>query len=343
MPRKGDFKVWPFVDADDPWGLVVLMRLHTEALRVRGRERSARAAESTLSQFIVFCQERGITKAKEVTKPIVERYQRYLFYYRKADGSPLNLSTQIGYLQGVRLFFRWLARQNYLPSNPASEIELPRLPHRLPNTLTRSQVELILSSPDIGTDVGLRDRAILETFYSTAIRRAELCKLKFFDLDPEGGLLAVRQGKGSKDRLVPIGERALAWVDRYLFDVRPRFLIEPDEGFLFLSVTGRPLVPDMLGMLVARHVAASGVGIRGACHLFRHTAATLMLEGGADVRYIQQLLGHANLDTTALYTHVSIRKLKEVHSATHPGAKLHAQAQDAPEDDEPEGKGKDQG
>jgi integrase/recombinase XerD len=159
-------------------------------------------------------------------------------------------------------------------------------------------------------------------FYSTGVRRFELIKLKLYDVDAERGTLVVREGKGKKDRMVPIGERAAAWVAKYLEDGRPSLAVEPDDGTLFLTVEGAPFTPNRLTQMVRGYVNAAGVGKKGACHLFRHTMATLMLEGGADIRFIQQMLGHAKLETTQIYTQVSIRKLKEIHAATHPGARL---------------------
>jgi integrase/recombinase XerD len=193
-----------------------------------------------------------------------------------------------------------------------------------------STPDSLLPSPDYqqtpdwrGADpLRVRDRAILEVFYSTGVRRFELIKLKLYDVDAERGTLVVREGKGKKDRMVPIGERAAAWVAKYLEDGRPSLAVEPDDGTLFLTVEGAPFTPNRLTQMVRGYVNAAGVGKKGACHLFRHTMATLMLEGGADIRFIQQMLGHAKLETTQIYTQVSIRKLKEIHAATHPGARL---------------------
>ena len=161
---------------------------------------------------------------------------------------------------------------------------------------------------------------MLEVLYSTGIRRSELAHLSVSDVDPGRGTLLVRQGKGRKDRMVPIGARALAWVGRYLDRARPGSAADPDDGTLFLTADGTGLSPDRLTQLVRDHIRASGVGKDGSCHLFRHTCATLMLEGGADIRCIQAMLGHAELSTTAIYTQVSIRTLQAVHAATHPAA-----------------------
>ena len=134
--------------------------------------------------------------------------------------------------------------------------------------------------------------------------------------------MMVRQGKGKKDRMVPIGERAIAWLERYLGDARPGLMVPPDDGTLFLGATGEELSPNRLTQLVRGYVDAADIGKRGSCHLFRHTMATLMLENGADIRYIQEMLGHAELSTTQIYTQVSIRRLKHVHTLTHPRTRL---------------------
>jgi len=232
------------------------------------------------------------------------------------------------------MWFRWMTRQNYLLHNPASEIELPRLPKPLPRVLTASEAETILQLPEVGDPVGLRDRAMLEVFYSTGMRRTELVNLKLYDVDRAAGVVTIREGKGKKDRVIPIGERAVAWLDKYLDQARPRLATEPDDMTLFLTVQGEPLGRTTLSYVIRQYVEAAGIGKHGACHLFRHTMATLMLEGGADIRFIQQMLGHARLDTTEIYTHVSIRMLKQIHSATHPAASLvhHSEAAVSPAD-----------
>jgi integrase/recombinase XerD len=179
----------------------------------------------------------------------------------------------------------------------------------------------VLMQPDIHDVLGLRDRAILETFYSTGMRRLELATLKLWDLDLERATATIRLGKGKKDRFIPLGDRAAAWIAKYIVESRPKLVSEPDDKTVFLSNAGEPFSLDHLSDLVRVYVDASGIGKRGACHLFRHTMATLMLEGGADIRFIQAMLGHADLKTTQIYTHVAIRQLQEIHRATHP-AKL---------------------
>jgi integrase/recombinase XerD len=183
-------------------------------------------------------------------------------------------------------------------------------------------VEHVLIQPHVQHPLGVRDRTILETFYSTGMRRTELVRLTLSDLDWGRRLILIRRGKGRRDRLVPIGPRALAWVARYLTEVRPRLVRAPDGGTMFLTARGRAFHPNHLSTLVRGYVEAAHLGKGGACHLFRHTMATLMLEGGADIRFIQEMLGHAKLTSTQRYTHVSVQQLQVVHAATHPAGRL---------------------
>jgi integrase/recombinase XerD len=300
---------------------------HLEVIGFTADTRSVRRVHLYL--FERWAAERGLVEPVEITRPVLERYQRYLFHYRKKDGRPLSFSSQHSRLSPLRMWFKWLTRQNYLLHNPASELELPRLSKPLPRVLSASEAEKIMQQPNVADPVGLRDRTILETFYSTGMRRVELVNLKLYDVDREAGIVTIREGKGKKDRVIPIGERAVAWIDKYLDEARPKLVVEPDDMTVFLTAQGEPFSRNFLSLVVREYVEGAGIGKRGACHLFRHTMATLMLEGGADIRFIQQMLGHSRLDTTQIYTHVSIRMLKQIHSATHPGAPLKRDAKDA--------------
>jgi integrase/recombinase XerD len=277
----------------------------------------------SLKPFFVWCTDRGLTRPDEVTQSMLERYQRHLFYARKRNGRPLSARSQYASLSAVKLLFRWLTRKNYLGANPASELQLPRLPQRLPAAvLSLEEAEKILAQPDVSRPEELRDRAILEVFYSTGLRRSEVAGLGLFDVDVGRGTIWVRQGKGRKDRVVPIGERALAWVQKYVEEARPLLAAAKDEGQLFLGDAGEGLHPDYLSQLVRWYLKKAGFTKPGACHLFRHSMATAMLEGGADVRFVQEMLGHVSLETTQVYTRVTVEKLKAVHAATHPAARL---------------------
>ena len=287
----------------------------------------------SLAHLVVWLAERGVSHPGDVSPPVLERYQRSLFHHRKTDGSPLSFRTQVSYLVPVKALFAWLAKTHRIAFNPASELEMPRIERRLPKAiLNLGEIEAVLSTAELTDPVGLRDRAIMEVAYSTGMRRGELCHLRLDDVDVERGVVAVRQGKGHKDRFVPIGSRALAWVDRYLVEVRPMLVVPPDEGFVFLTLEGNDLTPDHLTDRIGRYIR-DATGKPGSCHAFRHTMATLMLEHGADIRHIQEMLGHVELSTTQIYTHVSIDALKEVHNRCHPGAtNTHHRS---PEDSEP--------
>jgi integrase/recombinase XerD len=309
---------------DDPEGMAYLIRDYVEWMRSRNySEETVVNRTAYLRRFMLWCAERSLTRPKEVTKPILERFQRYLYHYRRPDGRPISFRSQGVQITAVRGFFRFLTRTNRLLYNPGADLELPKLEHRLPRAvLTVSEVERVLALPDIEDLYGLRDRAVLEVLYCCGLRRKELVNLSLYDLDQERGTLHVRQGKGKKDRMVPIGERALAWVRKYLDEVRPQLVVEPDSGYLFLTLYGQALSVSWLTDRVREYVEQAELGKHGSCHLFRHTMATLMLEGGADVRFIQEMLGHSDPKTTQIYTLVSIKKLQAVHAATHPGANL---------------------
>lgn len=289
--------------------------------------RSVEARESGVGFFVQWCKERGVARPEEVSRPILERYKKHLFYYRTPKGKPLSFPTQHMRLSPLRTFFRWLTQENVLLYNPASDLRLPKYDKRLPRQiLTAAEVEAVLTVPDVKDPFGLRDRAILETLYSTGIRRGELVGLTVWDLDRERATLIIRNTKSRRDRVVPIGERALMWVTKYLDEVRPQLVVEPDQGTLFISRYGEAMHRNYLSRQVRLYVKESGVGKSGSCHMFRHSCATLMLEGGCDVRFIQQLLGHADASATAIYTHVSIRQLQRVHALTHPASSLKHEA-----------------
>jgi integrase/recombinase XerD len=303
--------------------LTSLMEKHLTALAVKNYSTyTIRNRRVHIGFFLDWCAERSIAEPVDVTRTVLETYQRHLVHYRKSTGDPLSFRSQYARLVPLRVWFKWLAREHYLLHNPASELELPRLGHRLPKAvLSIEEAERVLAQPNVADVLGLRDRAILETLYSTGMRRLEIATLKLQDIDLERGTVFIRQGKGNKDRMIPIGERAARWVAKYIEESRPQLAAMPDDGTVFVSNAGEIMTLDYLTQLVATHVDAAQIGKRGACHMLRHTMATLMLEGGADIRFIQAMLGHADLKTTQIYTQVSIRQLQEIHRATHP-AKL---------------------
>lgn len=321
----------PVGNPADPDGLVASMGRYLEHLKVKGQtEQTLWNVERYLRDFIDWCDTRALERPQEITKPILETYQRYLYYYRKKNGAPLSFTSQRGKLSPVKGFFKWLTKSNYLLSNPASELELPRMVRRLPkHVLTIDEVEAVMAQPDLTDPLGLRDRAVLETLYSTGMRRMELVNLEVPDIDRERGTVLIRLGKGRKDRIIPIGERALHWIDRYLDRARLHLVVDPNDQTLFLTRAGEAFNLGWLSNTVSRYVDQANLGKRGACHLFRHTMATLMLENGCDIRFIQAMLGHAELSTTQIYTQVAIRVLKQMHSATHPAVLRRARRETA--------------
>ncbi len=294
-------------------------------LWMRMRNCSDRTLESwayRIRRFNEWCADRGIECVTQVTSDLLAAYRRYLFHYRNAKtNAPLKFSTQASYLMSLRRWFVWLAAEKFIDINVASKLDLPKEERRLPtDVLAADEVESLLNATDVTTPLGLRDRAMLETFYSTAIRCGELTRLQVYDLEVDRGIAKITQGKGRKDRVVPIGKRACSWIAKYLADVRPAFVVETNEATLFVSCHGRPLGRNNVSAIVKSYVRAAGIDKRGSCHLLRHTTATLMMENGADLRSLQMLLGHERLNTTQIYTHVSIQRLKAVHEKTHPAS-----------------------
>ncbi|MBD5778286.1 site-specific tyrosine recombinase XerC [Pelagicoccus sp. NFK12] len=300
--------------------LAGLLRDYCEHLETRNfASGTVRNAKLYIGGFADWLGERGVEDARLVTKPMLERYQRHLFRYRKKNGEPLSFGNQHVRLTTIRGFFKWLCRRDVLLANPAADLEMPKVGQRLPKAvLTAREVEQVLNVPDLSTPVGVRNRAILETLYSSGIRRKELANLRLDDVDLERGTVLVRKGKGDKDRLLPLGRRAAAWVRKYVEEARGQIAFKDGDKALFLSNSGIPITPGILGNLVRSLVAKAEIGKTGSCHLFRHAMATLMLEGGADLRHVQEMLGHARLNTTEIYTHVSIGKLIEAHRLSHP-------------------------
>ena len=286
----------------------------------------------SLRGFIAWAAARDRVRGVEITRADLDAYQRHLHHAPSAHGQPRTVATQRTYLVTLGGFFHWLTQQHYLPSNPAATLTLPKLGSTLPVVLTAREVEELLSQIDLTRPLGLRDRALVEKLYSTGIRRAELCGLLVQDVDPQRGTLFIRHGKGNKARVVPIGERALAWIAKYCADARPQLVNDPDDGTLFLLQDGQPLTPAGATQRTRYYLQRAGIAKHGACPLLRHAMATVMLEHGADTRIIQAILGHAQLSSTQIYTHVVIDQLKAVHTATHPAARLRPASTPADDD-----------
>lgn len=278
-----------------------------------------RNTRQILGRFNLWCAGLQWTRPQQVTHHRMKRYQYVLYEYRKRNGEPLSLSCQRVRLITIKGFYKWLCREHGLKGNPAENLELPRLGTRLPRTVFSAQeTEHILKQTQIQTARGLRDRTMMEILYACGVRRAELAALQLYDIDLERQTLFVCNGKGRKDRVLPLGARAVKWIRRYLRQSRNKLISDSNESALFIRNDGLAMTSPTLGNIVHAYIKKADIGKSGSCHLFRHTVATLMLENGADIRYVQELLGHARLQTTEIYTHVNISKLMEVHRLTHP-------------------------
>jgi len=321
----------PVGDPRDATGLYAAMRRYLEHRAVLGStEQGLLTTETNLRAFIAWADERSVTHPEHVSFAVLERYQRWLHHYRKRNGDPLSPSSQRTRLIPLRGWFKWLTRSGALPANPAADLELPKRIRRLPRAvLTAREMETVLSLPDTTTLLGLRDRAMMELLYSTGLRRAEVAKLELGDIDAERRVILVREGKGRKDRVLPVGERALHWMQEYLARSRPQLAWDLRERALLLAQDGQRVGISWPSNTVRRYLRLADLDKTGGAHLIRHTMATLMLEGGADIRFIQAMLGHVELSTTQIYTQVAIRQLQLVHASTHPAAMRRARS--APE------------
>lgn len=229
------------------------------------RNYSPQTIESQTKQlryFREFCYEQQIHRLDAITRDAVGIYQARLHAYRKIDGAPLAVSTQKQWLGAIKVFFVWLIRKGYLIANPASDLEMPRKEYRLPRViLSHAEMELVLAVPDTRTPFGLRDRAILEVFYSTGVRRSEMCQLNLTDVDFGREIVCVRLGKGKKDRFVPIGKRALIWIERYVIKARPFLGATQDKDSLFVGMQGKRVNPARLASHVHHIVQHAGIPV----------------------------------------------------------------------------------
>lgn len=296
-----------------------------EQLEVQGfSPRTIDSYRSQLGFFLAYLdRETDVEEVTAVTPEILHGYQTWLYGYTDDEGRGLAIATQAARLSVVRAFFRWLVKTDVLLYDPAAGLELPKRKGILPRSvLTRKEVERMLAAADTTTTLGLRDRSMLEVLYSTGIRNAELRALTVYDLDLDRGLVRINEGKNAKDRVVPLGEVACRWLREYLDEARPKLLArDAGEQTVFLSKNGRPLLA--LGVIdrIRRLARAAGIERPVTPHSMRHTFATHMLRGRADIRHIQAMLGHASVATTQIYTRVEVTDLKTVHRRCHPREK----------------------
>jgi integrase/recombinase XerD len=232
----------------------------------------------------------------------------------QAGRSPRSLSR---YLSSFRQFYQWLLREGRIQKDPSALIESPKLGRGLPKALNEQQVVVLLEVPDVDTPLGLRDRTMLELMYATGLRVSELVKLEIINMGINQGVVRV-MGKGGKERLVPLGEEALSWMQRYLRESRPGLMKGGDCPLVFVTARKAGMTRQAFWYAIRKHAAAAGITQPVSPHMLRHSFATHLLNHGADLRVVQLLLGHSDLSTTQIYTHIAREGLKQLHSEHHP-------------------------
>lgn len=282
-----------------------------------------RGARSALKQFAEFVESDGIHEIGHLDAAVLLRYREDLSWRLTAKGTPLQVRSQLELLGHVSVFCRFLVQQGWLLADPSQDLPRPRRPQRLPRAIVDAgELERLLSLPDLQTLSGYRDRVMLEVLYSTAIRREELANLCVDELDLEAGYVFVREGKGNKDRVVPLGRSACDWLRSYLRGIRPEWPLlkssGPAERHVFLNRWGTSMSPNAVGAVVKKYAALAALDKPVTTHGLRHACATHMLRNGAPIRQLQEMLGHASLETTQIYTRVTINDLRDMHARFHP-------------------------
>jgi len=266
-----------------------------------------------IQQFCAFLGDAGPVDPGAVGVPDIDRFLTHL---RRENLAPSSIARK---LAALRTFFKYLCREGHAASSPAAAVEQPHTARRIPGTLSPAEVEALLNAPDSRKPNGLRDRAMLETLYSTGMRISEILSVRVADLDLGGGWLRCF-GKGSKERVVPVGRVAAEFLRFYLEHLRPQWAARTGAPELFLTDRGRPFSRSGFWRVIKKHALAAGIAKNITPHTLRHSFATHLLDGGADLRAIQEMLGHARIATTQIYTHVSTRRLHEVYNKAHPRA-----------------------
>jgi integrase/recombinase XerC len=288
---------------------------HMEA--VKGASvHTVKAYAEDLSQFIEFAAMQGVTDVHAVDPTLLRSFLIHLQSLGLARASRARKTATL------RSFFSHLAKQSLLPRSPAAGLRSIKTERRLPKYLRADEMEALLASPDAGTALGLRDRALLETLYASGMRAGELVTLGITDVDYDEGVIRVI-GKGDKERVTLLGRQAVFALQRYIRKGRPELVLkaEEDSGALFVNRYGARLSDRGVRKLFDRYCAAASTHLKITPHVMRHSFATHLLSNGADLRLIQELLGHASVATTQMYTHVSTERLQEVYEKAHPRAK----------------------
>ena len=262
-----------------------------------------------LNQFATWLVKRN-TQIMAANQADIQQYLAVKF--------PQSKPRSIGRLiASMRRFYRYCLRENLIQTDPTLQIESPKLPRSLPKSLNEQEVEDLLNAPDISQPIGLRDRAMLELLYASGLRVSELVTVKVNEVSTQDGVVRVT-GKGSKTRLVPMGEEAADWITKYLKEARPEILQKRLSDALFVTARAEAMTRQAFWYLIKRYALLAGITKHMSPHVLRHAFATHLLNHGADLRVVQMLLGHSDISTTQIYTHVARERLKQLHSVHHP-------------------------
>ena len=264
-----------------------------------------------LNRFLNYLRGKGTEEVREISKLDI---REFLLFLKKRGLSSKTLARN---LVSIRVFLRFLTEESILSTNPAEEIESPKTDKTLPEILSLEEVETLLEQPDPQIPQGMRDRAMLEMLYATGMRVSELTQLQVNHVHLEAGYVLV-YGKGSKERIVPIGNEAIKWARRYMGETRERLLKKRESPFLFVNRSGKPMSRQHFWKSIKAYGRRAGIRKRITPHLLRHSFASHLLEGGADLRSVQLMLGHVDISTTQIYTHVTGERLKKIHQRYHP-------------------------
>ncbi len=265
-----------------------------------------------LNKFAAWLEQQRGAVLLEATHADIQGFLAHLVGGEKAKATSTSRA-----ISSLKRLFRYLLRQNKISADPTLQIATPKLPRNLPKSLTEPDVELLLNAPDVQTPLGLRDRTMLEVLYATGLRVSELVSLKVAQVSLDMGVVRV-MGKGSKERLVPLGEESLEWIRRYLAEGRALLLSGKLSDELFVTHRGEGMTRQMFWYLIRKHARQGGLHKPLSPHTLRHAFATHLLNHGADLRVVQMLLGHADISTTQIYTHVARERLKKLHAQHHP-------------------------
>jgi len=285
--------------------------------------------QSILKLFTTWVYDREITMIEQITPDLMQAYQEELTFRLNRDGRPVTIATQLRHLGVLKKLGRFLIEQDLLIADPMKRLRLPRKSKSLPRAIpdVEEAIRLVTTRTEgngatvYTVAVATRDQTIIELLYNTGLRRGEVVNLNLSDLDLVGGYLWVREGKGRKDRVVPLGKMAIAALEIYLDAVRPVLLIDKEEGALFLNRFGGRLSGEGVYQVVKKAVARAKLSPKITPHSLRHAAATHMLKNGAPIRHLQEFLGHSSVETTQVYTRITIPELKAIHAKYHPREK----------------------